>query len=78
MLTKLKNTRTVTYRKGGTPAIILEGKWLEKLYGWKIGDQISVEYGDDRITLRNVDAEIREIKKPTSRRRSVDTQRVSP
>lgn len=60
-MTKLKSTRTVTYRngdRGRTPAIILEGKWLEKLYGLKIGDKISVEYHPHSIVLRNVNAEI--------------------
>ncbi|MBI4160045.1 hypothetical protein HY504_02670 [Candidatus Wolfebacteria bacterium] len=56
---KLKNTRRVTYRRHGVPAVIIEGKWLEKMYGWKIGDQISIDYQPpDRIVLRNVDAEI--------------------
>lgn len=58
MTTRIKSTRKVTYRKAGVPAIILEGKWLEKNYGWKIGDQISVEYQPNEIRLRNVDKEI--------------------
>ena len=58
MTTRLKSTRKVTYRKWGVPAIILEGNWLKKMYGWKIGDQISVEFQPNEIRLRNVDAEI--------------------
>lgn len=57
-MTRLKNTRTVTYRKAGIPAVILEGKWLERNYGWRIGDQISVEYQPNEIRLRNVDKEL--------------------
>ena len=51
---RIKNTRTVSYRKDGVPAVILEGKWLEKVYKWKIGDQISVEYLPREIRLRKV------------------------
>ena len=38
----MKNTRTITYRRAGTPSVILEGKWLENKLGWKLGDQIEV------------------------------------
>jgi len=37
------------------PAVILEGKWLEKDYGWKIGDQIGVAYYPCEIRLRTKD-----------------------
>ncbi len=48
----MKNTRQVTYRRWGTPAIILEGKWLTKKFGWKIGDLIEVMFQPPReITL---------------------------
>ncbi len=47
----MKNTRQVTYRRWGTPAIILEGKWLTKKYGWEIGDQIAVEFQPQEIKL---------------------------
>lgn len=48
----LKPTRAVTYRKSGTPAVILEGKWLLDRYGWKVGDRIQVEYLQNEIRLR--------------------------
>lgn len=46
-----KTTRTVTYRRHGVPAIILEGKWLADRYEWKIGDQIQIEYLPNEIRL---------------------------
>lgn len=57
-MTKLKSTRTVTYRKAGVPALILEGKWLEKIFGLKIGDKVNVEYHPHAIVLRNINAEV--------------------
>jgi hypothetical protein len=49
---ELKATRTVTYRRYGTPAVILEGKWLTDRYKWEMGDQIQVEYLPNEIRLR--------------------------
>lgn len=49
---ELKPTRAVTYRRYPIPAVILEGKWLEDRYGWKIGDRIQVEYLPEEIRLR--------------------------
>ncbi len=49
---ELKPTRTVTYRRYGIPAVILEGKWLTDRYQWKMGDQIQIEYLSDEIRLR--------------------------
>ena len=49
---ELKTTRAVTYRRYPIPAVILEGKWLEDRYGWKIGDRIQVEYLPNEIRLR--------------------------
>ncbi|OGI35995.1 MAG: hypothetical protein A2283_17405 [Lentisphaerae bacterium RIFOXYA12_FULL_48_11] len=49
---ELTPTRTVTYRRYGTPAVILEGKWLTDQYEWKMGDQIQVEYLPNEIRLR--------------------------
>lgn len=51
-MNQLKPTRAVTYRKSGTPAVILEGKWLLDRYGWKVGDRIQVEYLQNEIRLR--------------------------
>ena len=57
---KIKDTRTVTYRRfnreGYIPAVILEGRWLERLYGWKIGDRIGVELRSDEIRLKTKDS----------------------
>ena len=49
---ELKPTRTVTYRRYGIPAVILEGKWLTDRYKWKMGDQIQIEYLPNEIRLR--------------------------
>ena len=49
---ELKPTRAVTYRRHGTPAVILEGKWLTDRYKWKIGDRIEVEFLEKEIRLR--------------------------
>jgi len=51
-MNQLKSTRAVTYRKSGTPAVILEGKWLADRYGWKVGDRVQVEYLQNEIRLR--------------------------
>jgi len=51
MPTTPKTSRKVTYRRGYTPAIILEGQWLTKKYGWKIGDVVKVEYLPTEIRL---------------------------
>lgn len=48
----LKPTRAVTYRRYGTPAVILEGKWLTDRYKLKIGDRIEVEFLDKEIRIR--------------------------
>ena len=49
---ELKPTRAVTYRRQGTPAVILEGKWLTDRYKLKIGDRIEVEFLEGDIRLR--------------------------
>jgi len=48
----LKNTRTVTYRRPGIPALILEGKWLTKKYRLEIGDQVDIDYQPHDIRLQ--------------------------
>lgn len=48
----MKQTRKVTYRRWGTPAVILEGKWLTKKLGWMIGDNVEVHIQPDEITLK--------------------------
>ena len=49
---KLKNTRAVTYRRYGIPALILEGKWLTEKYRLSIGDVVDIDYQQDGIFLR--------------------------
>ena len=48
----LKNTRAVTYRRYGIPALILEGKWLTEKYRLSIGDVVDIEYQSDGILLQ--------------------------
>jgi hypothetical protein len=48
----LKQTRTVTYRRYGIPALILEGRWLTEKYQLKIGDQVDIDYQPNEIRLR--------------------------
>lgn len=40
----LKKQRVVTYRKNGVPAVILEGKWLTKLYRLQVGDVVDIDH----------------------------------
>lgn len=40
----LRKQRVVTYRKNGVPAVILEGKWLTKLYRLHIGDVVDIDH----------------------------------
>jgi len=40
----LKKQRVVAYRKNGVPAVILEGKWLTKLYRLQIGDVVNIDH----------------------------------
>lgn len=47
----MKPTRKVTYRKWDCPCIMLEGKWLTKKYGWRIGDTVNVKFNKDSITI---------------------------
>ena len=51
----MKQTRTVTYRRWGVPAVILEGKWLTKKYGWTMGDQIDVNLQPEGILLTKIE-----------------------
>lgn len=48
----LKNTRAVTYRRPGIPAIILEGHWLTKKYRLEIGDQVDIDYQPKELRLK--------------------------
>jgi len=48
----LKQTRTVTYRRYGVPALILEGVWLTEKYRLQIGDQVDIDYQPNEIILR--------------------------
>jgi len=48
----LKQTRVVTYRRYGVPALILEGRWLTEKYRLEIGDQVDIDYQPNEIRLR--------------------------
>ena len=48
----LKNTRAVTYRRYGIPALILEGKWLTEKYRLSIGDVVDIDYQPNEIRLQ--------------------------
>lgn len=48
----IKNTRAVTYRRYGIPALILEGKWLTEKYRLSIGDVVDIDYQPKAITFR--------------------------
>ena len=54
---RIKNTRTISYRKYGVPAIIIEGKWLKDIYGWNIGDQVNVIYEPGEIKIQKLYSE---------------------
>ncbi len=49
---KLQNTRAVTYRRYGIPALILEGKWLTEKYRLSIGDVVDIDYQTNEIRLQ--------------------------
>ena len=51
MRNKLKDTRAVTYRRPGIPALILEGKWLTEKYRLNIGDVVGIDYQPAGIRL---------------------------
>lgn len=46
--------KKITYRQYKIPAIIFEGKWIEKKYGLKVGDKIMVELSPEEIKLKMV------------------------
>jgi hypothetical protein len=50
----IRNQRKVSYRRGGVPALILEGKFLPQ-YGFSLGDDYSVDYQYGQITIVKID-----------------------
>jgi len=61
----LKKQRVVTYRKNGIPAVILEGKWLTKLYRLHVGDVIDIDHkwpNEIRITKNKKLSKLRQAK----------------
>lgn len=48
----MKTTRKVTYRRSDYPCIMLEGHWLTKKYGLKIGDYVKVGYFKNKIVIK--------------------------
>jgi len=49
---KLKNSRAITYRRYGIPALILEGKWLTEKYRLSIGDVVDIDYQPKEIRFK--------------------------
>ena len=47
----LKQTRAVTYRRYGIPALILEGRWLTEKYRLRKNNKLSLER---RKRLKNI------------------------
>ena len=54
-----KSTKTVTYRSWSAfrrvPAIILNGKFLEQEFGFKLGDQVKVDYQFGKIVITAIE-----------------------
>lgn len=51
----MKNKSMKVYQGTGTsdvtiPRIVLQGKWLKEL-GFSVGDQITISYAEDKITI---------------------------
>jgi hypothetical protein len=53
----IKNKRRVSYKTYGTPAIILEGKYLKDL-GFDTGDDFLVEYSLNKIVISKTREEV--------------------
>jgi len=51
-MNKLKNSRAITYRRYGIPALILEGKWLTNKYKLNIGDVVDIDYQPKEIRFK--------------------------
>lgn len=54
---KVKNTKTITYRKSDNhgniiPCMIIEGKFLKSL-GFKTGEKVRIDYEKNKITILN-------------------------
>jgi len=45
-----KKNRTVSYRRYGIPALIIEGKHLSK-FGFEIGDSFDIDYQLNQILI---------------------------
>lgn len=50
---KPKSTKKVVYRSYGTPAIIIEGRFL-KNYGFETGDRVAINYFHHGINIAKI------------------------
>lgn len=73
----IKNTRAVTYRRYGIPAIILEGKWLTRKYRLNIGDVVDIDYQLKEIRLRRNSTLSRERHKVLKEKAEIRRRRIT-
>ena len=73
---KIKNTRAVTYRRYGIPAIILEGKWLTEKYRLIIGDLVDIDYQPKEIRFKKNVPLSKERQKRLKEREELRQQRI--
>ena len=76
MKNKLKNTRAVTYRRYGIPALILEGKWLTEKYRLLIGDVVDIDYQPKEIRFKKNVALSKERQQMLRNKKEVQRQRI--
>ena len=76
MKQKLRNTRVVTYRRYGIPALILEGKWLTEKYRLSIGDLVDIDYQLKEIHLKKNVPLSKERQKRLKEREEIRQQRI--
>ena len=73
---KLKQTRAVTYRRYGVPALILEGIWLTEKYRLQIGDQVDIDYQPKEIRFKKNIPLSKERQKRLKEREELRQQRI--
>ena len=76
MKNKLKNTRAVTYRRYGIPALILEGKWLMEKYRLLIGDVVDIDYQPKEIRLKKNPSLSKERQQMLKNKKEIRRQRI--
>jgi len=55
---QLQTKKKVTYKqwrygRGGVPCLIFSGWWLERIFGWRVGQHVAVSYQKDKIVISN-------------------------